>query len=458
MVVKIIPSQWLATEQFPLYGLLLNPKLPITSCFLLGGQPDSNLSDSTVKGRSAMREVILGLPGPWVDDILEASDHYTPKIGGFPDWPFPKAFLRSHMLQCSACRGDLCLIAQVYAPISSATLRIEERVIYVFGCASSNCRSWHAIRVQKSETGDKTKIASQQVALSSVSSSVSTSKWWDDLYSFGSGGDDNFEDNENSDMEELGKALSKAANLASDSMKQNVKKHSETNEEQLFLSSAVREVDNRSLVLPCFYLYTEEESSKDVMSACSSYSLLSIKERRGNDDDHLQEVWEEEGYEYDRALNADRTYLKFKKRMDSYPEQCFRYSYGGKPLMATGELADPGTCSICGGSRHYEMQLMPPPLYFLQEAAIGGQKDLLDSWNWMTLIVYTCQKSCFEKTDGDIEGWMMAEEAVVAHANISSGNFAGVAVSLQLVASEYKIESRLQLCLEGSTLGEIDGL
>lgn len=69
-----------------------------------------------------------------------------------------------------------------------------------------------------------------------------------------------------------------------------------------------------------------------------------------------------------------------------------RYSYGGSPLLATTNLTKPDECKNCGSSRAYEMQLMSPLLYFLQQADDGSIACSANGWSWLTLIVYTCSR------------------------------------------------------------------
>ncbi|OVA04098.1 Programmed cell death protein 2 [Macleaya cordata] len=356
-----------------------------------------------------MGEVILGMPGPWAENYHESADHYTTKIGGLPDWPIEEEVdIRSDLLECRACGSSLCLVMQVYAPISRDSLKIDERIIYVFGCVKPKCAndpfSWRAVRVQKSFTEEESRPAVQEVAPSTSSSGLDSNSNWLDVV------DDDL-NNEDVDLEELGRALSEAASQASHSKKQNGHQQSESTAK----GSPVRKIrelgDANRPVIPCFYIYSQEESSSGAVG--TNLALLSLMDNRNDPDDHKEEeAWEEEGYEYDRALYVDRTYLKFKKRMDAHPEQCFRYSYGGKPLLATREIEEPGKCGLCSGTRHYEMQLMPPLLFFLREASDDSSTQSPEDWNWMTLIVYTCSKSCSPPLDSS-NGWTVAEEAVI---------------------------------------------
>ncbi|KAK7282397.1 hypothetical protein RIF29_11124 [Crotalaria pallida] len=356
-----------------------------------------------------MDKVMLGMPGAWAQDYREPSDPYTTKVGGLPDWPLPNDSLNGDLLCCAACGSKLCLVAQVYAPVSTQSDNIQERFLFIFGCLTPNCattpQSWRVLRVQKIPEHTCTQ---DEASATELSSGIQNDNLLEDL-------------NDDMDLEELGKALFEAGTLASKT-KTKKKKTPKKRRDKVPASSngRVTVVDINIPVVPCFYIYAQEEQSPgDLGSICSNYSSLCIKENGSNVEDHSQteETWEKEHYEYDKALTADRTYLKFKKRLDAYPEQCFRYSYGGKPILAAPGEIDPGRCRLCGRPRQFEMQLMPPLLYFLQEALDDDQRRMVENWDWMTLIVYTCSENCNEEAEqakSNSKSWIVAEEAVVS--------------------------------------------
>ncbi|KAL2339433.1 hypothetical protein Fmac_007373 [Flemingia macrophylla] len=323
---------------------------------------------------------LLGMAGAWAADYGEASDPYTSKIGGVPDWPIP---VNSDLIRCGACATPLCLLAQVYAPLS------HHRTLFVLACLSTQCpaTSFRVLRLQTTAPVDAAQPSSPPVSLLS---------------------DD--EDQSHLDFQHLGKALLQAATLAS-----NTKPKKKPRKKRL--SSPPTPLQHHVPVLPCFYIYAQEETSREDLSSLG-FSSLSIQGNATHVEDpsHAEETWENEHYEYDKALTADRTYLKFMKRLDANPEQCFRYSYGGRPILAAADEIDPGSCRLCGRQRQFEMQLMPPLLYFLQEG-LGDQRHLVEKWDWMTLIVYTCPQSCcaeIEQRKSNNKGWIVAEEAIVA--------------------------------------------
>ncbi|ERN00971.1 programmed cell death protein 2-like isoform X2 [Amborella trichopoda] len=374
-----------------------------------------------------MGEVILGMPGPWAEDNHEASDHFTTKIGGLPDWPVPVEAIKTELLKCGVCGGDLILVAQVFAPISSNCLQVEERTLYVLGCPGPKCgrelTSWRTLRLQKSTTGDPvTSVINHDSAKPSASSgSISSGdNWWggDAWITEGSGDELGNMKGGNVSLVDLSRAFMEVANASSHAHKQKDIMLPNSEEKKSASKQRTKVIrDSNTQVVPCFYLYSlKEPLLQDGLHALSSLSIKGSKEDPDNDQGN-EELWEQEGYEYGQTMHTDRTYLKFKKCLDAFPEQCFRYCHGCRPLLAAKEVANPGNCALCGGPLHYEMQLMPPLLYYLREAGRDSAfKRSTKDWNWITLIVYTCAKSCsppFDNDNGIGNTWFVAEETTI---------------------------------------------
>ncbi|NXB97677.1 PDD2L protein, partial [Orthonyx spaldingii] len=99
-----------------------------------------------------------------------------------------------------------------------------------------------------------------------------------------------------------------------------------------------------------------------------------------------------EKYEKSEVKSWDHTFHKFMKRISLCPEQILRYSWGGQPLFITCPPANLDqaipACTNCGSSRVFELQLMPTLVSVLQS-------DSGLSVEFGTVIVYTCERSCW---------------------------------------------------------------
>lgn len=104
----------------------------------------------------------------------------------------------------------------------------------------------------------------------------------------------------------------------------------------------------------------------------------------------------EEKYEKIRARHGDAVFSRFMKKISLCPQQIMRYCRGGQPLFISeppsnmAQLVLP--CGSCGGSRTFELQLMPALVSLLRQEDGGSAESELE---FGTLLVYTCRNSCW---------------------------------------------------------------
>ncbi|NWR64625.1 PDD2L protein, partial [Bucorvus abyssinicus] len=149
---------------------------------------------------------------------------------------------------------------------------------------------------------------------------------------------------------------------------------------------------------PFYISVVDEEDYTGFLDTDHADKLLKeYQQREGVDLEQLiSESFTDEGgsekYEKSGVKGRDHTFHKFMKRISVCHEQILRYSRGGQPLFITCPPAniDKGipACSNCGSNRIFEFQLMPALVSMLQ-----SDSDL--SVEFGTVIVYTCERSCW---------------------------------------------------------------
>lgn len=106
-----------------------------------------------------------------------------------------------------------------------------------------------------------------------------------------------------------------------------------------------------------------------------------------------------EKYEKTRARHGDAMFSRFMKKISLCPQQILRYCRGGRPLFISELPCDiaqvVSACGTCGGTRAFELQLMPALVSQLQwKDCSGGAVE------FGTVLVYTCANSCWTAGSG----------------------------------------------------------
>ena len=95
------------------------------------------------------------------------------------------------------------------------------------------------------------------------------------------------------------------------------------------------------------------------------------------------------------------------KKISLCPEQILRYSWSGSPVFIAEPPSNMGqmvpVCSHCGGTRTFELQLMPALVSLLRNQDGGGEMAV----EFGTVLVFTCKDSCWTL------GWTSPREEFV---------------------------------------------
>ncbi|XP_073062600.1 uncharacterized protein [Primulina eburnea] len=159
--------------------------------------------------------------------------------------------------------------------------------------------------------------------------------------------------------------------------------------QQLETSARSTELAASNSLWPEYEITNEDECELDTEMSTDNDTASSIIPRTRVDGSCTKLLKDLEGDD------DKRSWAFFQKRISVAPDQILRYSSDAeaKPLwpVSSGRPSRPDIpkCNYCGGTRGFEFQVLPQLLYYFHV------KDSEDSLDWATIVVYTCEASCW---------------------------------------------------------------
>ncbi|XP_060693539.1 programmed cell death protein 2-like isoform X1 [Hemiscyllium ocellatum] len=329
--------------------------------------------------------VLLGLR----DVAIEAGSRCsweTSKVGGRPDCVPGITMQYPH---CPRCSDPLIQVVQVYCPLEGSAYH---RTINVLACLRPECcgrsDSWKVLRSECLGTPPNQETTAKKM----VPVPVTVKDWCPEADDWG--------------MEEpWGSSTEGVVQTPAPDSEREVMEQTSRLEALLLEGAEGQGLVSQSTVpefQPFYISVMEEEDSHSQSSFKHEEELLAEYQRREGvcveqlplsscDGEGAPET-----YEKSQVQHGDRMFNKFMKRISSCPQQILRYCWNGSPLLLSPLRMESAAsvCELCTSPRVFEFQLMPALVNMLK-----GSSSQEQSVEFGTVLIYTCQRSCWSPTN-----------------------------------------------------------
>ncbi|XP_038562485.1 programmed cell death protein 2-like isoform X1 [Micropterus salmoides] len=327
---------------------------------------------------------LIGLCDGELDPKRHRSSYLTNKVGGQPDCV--PGVSRQHP-RCGRCAAPLVHVVQVYCPLEASPYH---RTLHLFACPGAECSGrsdcWRVLRSQGLEAA-----AAAQGPNPARGPPLSATDWCDTADDWG--------------MEEGGGGGG-AKEVQEEAAAPEAEAAGEADVSSQLRDLSLGDSQQGVPVLRPFFIGVAEESdlggeevdlqhAEELLREYERREGVAVVELEGGEDGGGQEK-----YEKTKARHGDAVFSRFMKEISLCPQQILRYCRGGKPLFISEPPSNMAqvvpACGSCGGSRTFELQLMPALVSLLRRKDGGAESEL----EFGTVLVYTCKTSCWTAGSG----------------------------------------------------------
>ncbi|RVE49475.1 hypothetical protein evm_005906 [Chilo suppressalis] len=314
---------------------------------------------------------------------------FPSKVGGKPAWLNLQDLPSPSQLSCKKCNDPLIFLCQVYAPYED-DVEAFHRTIFIFICRNGSCSQTNSTQnflILRCQLPRKNNYYSYEPYNEKETEEFNMEKWPKLCNICGCRSPSH---------------CSKCKKVYYCSRKHQVidwqNGHKEICSEiqkSITYKSSDFTVNNsaKSILFKEWELVVDEEDEEEGSTVDTNKEMEKLcKMIQDKRDGTLNNVSEEELEQYAKTMPEDKVFNKFNKRIARHPDQVLRYDRSGNPLWITGNsgnsVLDIPKCQYCDGERHFEFQVMPQLLNYIN---VGIDSNSID---WGILAIFTCKSSC----------------------------------------------------------------